>query len=352
MQSQPIEDLCSASALNDKIRDRLTFFLKHNSPEYLTNLQPFALAKDWQTNPKDTLDTFIIGAAKGLFELHWRHYCPMCENNAGEHHRISELPEADHCRHCDMDFVNALDETVEVTFAASPNLFEYDHQSISSNLLNSSPLTHDAELRVTGKDCLHSQYFREHFGDDVLLQDQSVQVKHIAILFTDIRSSTEMYEALGDVKAFKAVREHFDILFSKITQNNGVVVKTIGDAVMASFGQNADALKAAEDTLCSFPHCVTSNNTEVVVKMGLHSGPCLAVNLNNQIDYFGKSVNLAARIQGVANGSELVISDAIMQCRWCADKITEMGHKIKQDTVDLKGIGPMKLYILQGRNLI
>ena len=53
-----------------------------------------------------------------------------------------------------------------------------------------------------------------------------------------------MYETLGDVRAYNIVRDHFDILLSEIQNKEGIIVKTIGDAVMASFQKNVNSFEA------------------------------------------------------------------------------------------------------------
>jgi len=47
------------------------------------------------------------------------------------------------------------------------------------------------------------------------------------------------------------------------------------------------------------------------LKVGLHKGPCIVVNLNDRLDYFGSTVNIAARLPGFSQGGELIFSEAI-----------------------------------------
>ena len=84
-----------------------------------------------------------------------------------------------------------------------------------------------------------------------------------------------------------------------IREHDGAIVKTIGDAVMAAFADPADAVRAAiaiqRRVAASTP---THGGDAIVIKLGLHAGPCIAVTLNDRLDYFGSTVNLAARLQG------------------------------------------------------
>ena len=87
--------------------------------------------------------------------------------------------------------------------------------------------------------------------------------------------------------------------------HDGAVVKTIGDAVMASFGDPANAVKAALAMQARIA------DHELVLKLGVHVGPSVVVNLNDRLDYFGSTVNMAARLQGQSQGGDIVLSRAV-----------------------------------------
>ena len=131
------------------------------------------------------------------------------------------------------------------------------------------------------------------------------------VLFTDLRGSTAMYHALGDARAYTRVRDHFSVLRNAIEQHHGGIVKTIGDAVMAVFSNVLDAFQALE---AMFVGIQTANgscpeNDRLILKAGLHAGRCLAVNANERLDYFGTTINLAARLVDCSRGGEVAISD-------------------------------------------
>lgn len=148
------------------------------------------------------------------------------------------------------------------------------------------------------------QEFRDQFGAEALSPDLQVGIENLCFMFTDLKDSTPMYERLGDAPAFALVRDHFAILIDEVRKCEGAVVKTIGDAVMAVFSSNTDALQAA----IGIQRRIHSEHPAVSVKIGLHSGPCIAVNSNDKLDYFGTTVNRAARIQGMADGQDIVMS--------------------------------------------
>ena len=119
-----------------------------------------------------------------------------------------------------------------------------------------------------------------------------------SLLFTDLRGSTAMYHDLGDARAYAQVRNHFSVLSDAIQKNHGGIVKTIGDAVMAAFSNPGDAFAAAAAMFAGIAEAnrQSPERQQLVLKAGLHVGPCLAVNANDRLDYFGTAVNLAARL--------------------------------------------------------
>jgi class 3 adenylate cyclase len=171
---------------------------------------------------------------------------------------------------------------------------------------------------LTAHEVTTMQAFRDLFADAVLRPGDEVEIRRVALLFTDIRGSTDLYNRLGDAQAYGWVRQHFAVLAGAVRRHNGALVKTIGDAVMAAFSNPIDALEAAvaiRDDIAAFNRtlAVPSEFGEVaiVVKLGLHCGPCIAVTLNDRLDYFGSTVNLAARLQGQSRGGDIVLSEAI-----------------------------------------
>src|SRR5438093_9914877 len=95
-----------------------------------------------------------------------------------------------------------------------------------------------------------------------------------------------------------------------MADEDGALVKTIGDAVMAVFRHPAAALRAMlrAQRLLAAPQ---DGNQPLTLKAGIHAGPCIAVTLNERLDYFGSTVNLAARVQRFSEGGDVVISDAM-----------------------------------------
>ncbi len=154
------------------------------------------------------------------------------------------------------------------------------------------------------------QVFRDLFASEALRPGEQISVGTLTVLFTDLKNSTRLYREIGDATAFGHVMNHFDVLKQVIAEENGALVKTIGDAVMAVFRQPVSALKAmlAVQQRLALP---ANGGQALTLKAGLHSGPCIAVTLNERLDYFGSTVNLAARLEGQSTGDDVVISSAV-----------------------------------------
>lgn len=180
------------------------------------------------------------------------------------------------------------------------------------------------------------QDFRDLFGADVLAPGVSVKVGHVAILFTDLKGSTALYQRAGDAAAFGLVRDHFDRLTDVVRRHEGAVVKTIGDAVMAAFADLPRALAAAFAMHAAVADMRTPEGDPVVLKVGLHAGPSFAVTLSDRLDYFGTTVNLAARVQGQSEGGDVVLDAGLAASPAVADLLG--GRKGEPFKAELKGI--------------
>lgn len=206
-----------------------------------------------------------------------------------------------------------------------------------------------ADDAITAAEAFRLQDFRDLFARETLRAGQHLSVGSVAVLFTDVRESTRLYRDIGDAVAFARIREHFDLLRNAIILENGVVVKTIGDAVMAVFETPTAGVRAvlrAAELLGAEPAGVQP----VQLKAGLHYGPCLAVTLNNALDYFGSTVNIAARLGGLAHGGDIVISDAAFKDGEVAELTTTFGLETSEFDALLKGVSevPIRVWRIEG----
>jgi class 3 adenylate cyclase len=168
---------------------------------------------------------------------------------------------------------------------------------------------------LSAKRLLTNQVFRDIYGTDTIDVDQRLKITSLTFLFTDLRGSTELYESVGDLAAFDLVRAHFQVLNEIIAAEAGAVVKTIGDAVMATFSTPDRAVAAAlrmREAMHRLNHGHNGNGHDLLLKIGIHEGPCLAVVLNDRQDYFGTTVNIAARVQGLADSRSILATGSVV----------------------------------------
>jgi class 3 adenylate cyclase len=198
---------------------------------------------------------------------------------------------------------------------------------------------------LTAHEVTTMQAFRDLFADAVLRPGDQVEIRRVALLFTDIKGSSELYNRAGDARAYGLVREHYAVLTGAVRRHDGAVVKTIGDAVMAAFANPTDALDAAvviRADIAQFNRELGPEAGVILVKLGLHCGPCIAVTLNDRLDYFGRTVNLAARLQGESRGGDIVVSEDMAAEPGVAAALDALGAGAESAAV--KGFGePVRL---------
>ncbi|MDD2715595.1 MAG: DUF5939 domain-containing protein [Candidatus Wallbacteria bacterium] len=187
------------------------------------------------------------------------------------------------------------------------------------------------------------QDFRDLFAGEFLSPDTSFAIRSLTFLFTDIKGSTGMYEAKGDSRAFTLVKEHFSRMTGIIKALEGGIVKTIGDAVMAAFPVNLNAVRAA----VAIQEVFETSGADIRVKIGLHRGPTIAVTSNRNLDYFGRTVNIASRVQGHSSAGEILMTEQVSSEKAVKRFLTTLPGKLCRRYANLKGIqGRMRLVSL------
>ena len=193
---------------------------------------------------------------------------------------------------------------------------------------------------LTGGRLLVTQSFRELFRAELIRSAEGIGVRDVTVIFTNLQGSTALYERIGDLKALSLVQQHFERLLHATIVNNGAVIKTIGDAVMAAFEKPTDAVRAA---IAMWEETERFNEfrqkKDIVLKVGIHRGPSIAVTFNERLDYFGRTVNIAARIQNHADGNEICMSENVR----CAPGVDALlaSRIVTKEQIVLKGIDQM-----------
>jgi class 3 adenylate cyclase len=210
--------------------------------------------------------------------------------------------------------------TPEVSFendGADPELFTIERTTWSDDALRPGML-------------LSFQEFRDLFSEEYIGADVKLAVGEQTLLFTDVVGSTAFYAARGDPAAFVEIKKHFDEVFQIVAANRGAVVKTIGDAVMATFVNPVDAVRASRLIHDAFHPGRT--DTPIRLRISLNTGPCIAVRLNSNADFFGGTVNIAAKLQALAEGYQIAMSEATYRGPGVADYLAE--QRAELDTLE------------------
>jgi class 3 adenylate cyclase len=232
------------------------------------------------------------------------------------------------------------------TLRPGPLLLSLDNQAsrrvLPSVFIAADALHHLIGKRkpfITAKRMLSNQTFRDLYRADNLDIDQRLKITSMTFLFTDLKGSTALYERVGDLVAFDLVRAHFHVLIDIIASEKGAVVKTIGDAVMATFVRPEHALAAAFKMRKAMDRLnAERGRQDLVVKIGIHEGSCLAVMLNERQDYFGQTVNIAARVQGLSTSQAIHITGPVIDAPAVAALLDQQEISPVQKHAALRGI--------------
>ena len=192
---------------------------------------------------------------------------------------------------------------------------------------------------LTAKRLLTNQVFRDIYGTDTIDIEQRLKITSLTFLFTDLKGSTELYERVGDLVAFDLVKAHFRVLNEIVAAEAGAVVKTIGDAVMATFPTPDRAIAAALRMREAMQDLNDGHSREdLLFKIGIHEGPCLAVVLNDRQDYFGTTVNIAARVQALADSRTILATRSVVTDPQASALLETSGLKPVSQSRALRGI--------------
>jgi class 3 adenylate cyclase len=329
--------------IEPSVQQRLANFLQQPDSRWLDRANPRAIAQKLNLTEAATLQLLVIALKQGIVTLNWEIQCPKCNGIDLSPKRLSDLGTQHTCPACRYVHLTHADDQVRVTFSIDQRLRKLPKNAKDPKFRAEI----DARFGVvSGHRLLTVQTFRELFPRETIPPNESLLIRRVAILFTDLAGSTALYSRNGDAFAYSLVRQHFNVLFELVARHNGAVVKTIGDAIMAAFTVPADAFAAAiamqkqMQILNQQLHLLEPN--QLILKVGIDAGPCISVTLNERPDYFGMTVNTAARVQGLSKGNDIVVTDSVL-----AD-IKEQGNSWEQNEVQLKGLEkPIRVHTLR-----
>ncbi|GAA5529344.1 adenylate/guanylate cyclase domain-containing protein [Herpetosiphon gulosus] len=330
------------------VRTALTSIVDTAPGAMLYRFNPAYLAEALGLSRRTGLQLMAAAVRVGLFDLNWEARCIYCGYQAHAFDKLTQAHSQQYCAMCRDNFPAKLDEGIHVTFTVAAQV-----RSLPAGIEN-APWREEVDQRLgvtTSHELLTVQAFRDLFIDEPLPDGESFQIKWAALMFTDLGGSTALYARKGDPRAYSLVREHFNILFNVVDQAGGAVVKTIGDAIMAVFVDGAAAVKAGQNALAAIEQFnidrELGDDERLTLKVGVHAGPTLAVTLNDRLDYFGTTVNAAARVQSSANYAELVVTQQVLEAPGVAEILPS---DLVNETLILRGLDDLPFNVVRFHN--
>lgn len=203
-------------------------------------------------------------------------------------------------------------------------------------MIAQNPPTFDPFL--TAKFLLSSRAYKEY---NVLSQtgaEKAFPVTDLTILFAEMEPNFELYDVAGDQKAFHLIQEMLSALEDLVTLTNGVVVRTLGTLIMAIFHNPSEGALSCEKIMDKIISHNKKNTPEkhLSIKAAMHYGEALAVKVENSLDYFGKLITTAIRLQSQAEGMELVATQELVQA-WGKDYVlNENGWEVQEKVYSIQ----------------
>ncbi|HEY0582478.1 MAG TPA: DUF5939 domain-containing protein [Chloroflexota bacterium] len=157
--------------------------------------------------------------------------------------------------------------------------------------------------------------FRDLFSAEVLAAGRQVAIGRLTFVCASLAGSTAMYAALGQARGFRLVQEHLALTRSIVRAHHGVVLKTMGDTLMATFPSTATAVDAGLAIRRGLTRLDSAGAVDMtrLLKIGIHEGACVAATDDGRLDYFGLAPNTAAALAHSAGPGEIVLSEVVCE---------------------------------------
>jgi eukaryotic-like serine/threonine-protein kinase len=208
----------------------------------------------------------------------------------------------------------------EVSFAAAidapaPTLLRAGRQLVTLQNDYGRELLIRLERTIPLKDVLTAatassmSLFRELFPGEVLRRGQLMNVATVTLVAASLEDPAHLCEVLGDAQAFEVLQGFYRACNDLVKRHKGAVVKQVDDRILAVFDDCEAALNAAVSLAAATVKC--DDGSEIVPRIGVHRGAALATTLNDQLDYFGNSVNRTFRLLNEAGPGEVVLSQEV-----------------------------------------
>src|SRR5947207_3039877 len=284
----------------------------------LARIRPYELADHWQAPRREVLENCLWATRAGLLDLQWRLLCPMCRGGSTAE-SLHDVTSNVHCSSCNIDFTLNLDQLVELTFRPNPAIrkIEVDDYCVGGPQLTPHIVAQQL-LAAGGERCLQialgpGRYRLRTIGlpgsqNVIVVEDgePSLRIQAKASGWTGEQSKLDNVDEV----TFQNATDAEQLFILERTAWNDQAETAAEVTALQVFRHPAAALRAMlrAQQLLALPK---DGNQPLSLKAGIHLGPCIAVTLNERLDYFGSTVNLAARLEGQSSGDDVVISTAV-----------------------------------------
>jgi class 3 adenylate cyclase len=300
---------------------------------------PHQIAHELRLEPRPTLELLVAAMFDGEAVLHWELVCPICQFRSEEPDWMRNAQHDYSCPACGGTYDVHVDDEAQVTFSTHPRLRAF------SPAADDSGFQYGMRMRfppTTVHELLTVQTFRDWARNEPLTVGEHLEVRRMVVWFSDLTGSTALYARNGDPFAYSLVHQHFDLVFEVINRSEGAVVKTLGDGIMAMFVLGARAVEAAvaaHQALEAFNRQRgLAGDKRLALKIGVHAGPAIMVRLNDRLDYFGTTVNVAARVSDLAEGTQTVLTQTLQADPQVQAIIETAGYVAECLSTEIRGL--------------
>tara|TARA_R110002074_G_scaffold257269_3_gene429738 strand:- start:10796 stop:11836 length:1041 start_codon:yes stop_codon:yes gene_type:complete len=237
--------------------------------------------------------------------------------------------------------VSAYGDMENIRVAMNRGAFDFITKPINFEdltLTMEKTLKHAKEIRKTLQAIKENNILRMYVDENVLnfMSGQEYESKIMAnesiegtVMFVDVCGFTKISETTSPDVVVTMLNTYFDAMVKEIMEQNGIIDKFIGDAVMAVFrgeyhlDRAIDAALAIRNQVNSFPNVEGKENFKPKVSIGIKSGEMISGNIGSatlkRLDYtvIGDTVNTAARLQDAAKENQIII------CEGCYEQVKE-----------------------------
>ena len=327
------------NGIDENTAEELYHFFISSTPDRLVNMNPNYIAAQCGIGRFEILNAVIQGITNSLFEMNWDINCTLCHDVVGQTKLLAGIKHTAHCERCETDFDNFADENITVSVSLHPSLFEKPPVISTQHKITDSKSEPLRALELVGLPA-----FKQNFSSQLPDLDESIKIRSITVLFTDLIKSTHLYSAIGDLEAYALIREHFNVLFEKIISSSGGIIKTLGDAVLAFFPDPFTAVNVSFELKETVKDLFAGRELqeEFGLRIGINQGPALIVNFNESMDVFGTTINLASRIVNFADEDSIALAPHILREKELTDHLKKQGFEIRTFQQDIKGIPEIK----------